>query len=175
MGVKKDNLVMIGMPGVGKSTIGVIAAKMLGMHFLDADILIQEKENRLLAEIIAQDGVDGFLAIENAVNASIDTSGAVISTGGSVIYGEEAMRHLGEIGTIVYLRLSYEQLTLRLGDLKNRGVVLKDGQDLQGLYDERTPLYEQYADLVIDEDDLDIEETLACVVEAYRKHRENHG
>ena len=125
---------------MGKSTIGVIAAKQLGYEFVDADLLIQKQEKRLLHEIISQEGVDGFLEIENRVNASIQTEGAVISTGGSVIYGKEAMEHLSSIGTVVYLKLPYPELKRRLKNLKDRGVVLKDGQTLKDLYDERTPL-----------------------------------
>ena len=147
----RKNIVLIGMPGVGKSTIGVIAAKQLGYEFVDADLLIQKQEKRLLHEIISQEGVDGFLEIENRVNASIQTEGAVISTGGSVIYGKEAMEHLSSIGTVVYLKLPYPELKRRLKNLKDRGVVLKDGQTLKDLYDERTPLYEKYADLIVDE------------------------
>ena len=155
----RKNIVLIGMPGVGKSTIGVIAAKQLGYEFVDADLLIQKQEKRLLHEIISQEGVDGFLEIENRVNASIQTEGAVISTGGSVIYGKEAMEHLSSIGTVVYLKLPYPELKRRLKNLKDRGVVLKDGQTLKDLYDERTPLYEKYADLIVDETGLDIEQT----------------
>lgn len=155
----KNNIILIGMPGVGKSTIGVVLAKQLGYQFVDADLLIQEQEHRLLKEIIAEEGVDGFLAVENRVNASIQTERAVISTGGSVIYGKDAMEHLKSIGTVVYLKLSYEALQRRLRNLKDRGVVLRDGQTLRDLYEERTPLYEKYADLVIVEDGLDIEQT----------------
>ena len=153
------NIVLIGMPGVGKSTIGVIVAKQLGYQFVDADLLIQQQEKRLLHEIISEEGVDGFLEIENRVNASIQTEGAVIATGGSVIYGKEAMEHLSSIGTVVYLKLPYPELKRRLRNLKDRGVVLKDGQTLQDLYDERTPLYEKYADIIVDETGLEIEET----------------
>lgn len=155
----RKNIVLIGMPGVGKSTIGVIAAKQLGYEFVDADLLIQKQEKRLLHEIISQEGVDGFLEIENRVNASIQTEGAVISTGGSVIYGKEAMEHLSSIGTVVYLKLPYPELKRRLKNLKDRGVVLKEGQTLMDLYEERTPLYEKYADLIVDETGLDIEQT----------------
>lgn len=162
---EKNNIVLIGMPGVGKSTIGVILAKELGYQFLDADLLIQQQENRLLKEIIAQEGVDGFIRIENQVNASIETEMTVIATGGSVIYGEEAMRHLKQIARVIYLRIPYEELEKRLGNLKNRGVVLRDGQTLCDLYKERICLYEKYADIVIDEGQKDIEETLESILE----------
>ena len=159
-----NNIVLIGMPGVGKSTLGVVLAKELGYQFVDADLLIQERENRLLKEIIAEDGVDGFLKIENDVNASISADKTVIATGGSVIYGKEAMEHLKEIGTVVYLKLDYETLDSRLGNLKGRGVVLKDCQTLKDLYDERIPLYEKYADVIVDEGGLDLEQTLTQVL-----------
>ncbi|MBQ6463102.1 MAG: shikimate kinase [Pseudobutyrivibrio sp.] len=160
----KENIVLIGMPGVGKSTLGVVLAKELGFQFVDADLLIQERENRLLKEIIAEDGVEGFLKIENDVNASIRAEKTVIATGGSVIYGSDAMEHLKEIGTVVYLKLDYDTLDSRLGNLKGRGVVLKDGQTLQDLYNERIPLYEKYADVIVDEGGLDLEQTLTQVL-----------
>ncbi|MCR5416285.1 MAG: shikimate kinase [Pseudobutyrivibrio sp.] len=160
----KENIVLIGMPGVGKSTLGVVLAKELGYQFVDADLLIQERENRLLKEIIAEEGVDGFLQIENDVNASINTTKTVIATGGSVIYGEKAMEHLGKIGEVVYLKLDYETLDSRLGSLKGRGVVLRDGQTLKTLYEERVPLYEKYADITVDEGGLDLEATLKKVL-----------
>lgn len=160
-----DNIVLIGMPGVGKSTLGVVLAKELGYQFVDADLLIQEREKRLLKEIIADEGVEGFLKIENDVNASISADKTVIATGGSVIYGKEAMEHLKEIGTVVYLKLDYETLDSRLGNLKGRGVVLKDGQTLMDLYNERVPLYEHYADVIVDEGGLDLESTLKKVLE----------
>ena len=159
----KNNIVLIGMPGVGKSTLGVVLAKELGFEFIDADLLIQKREQRLLKEIIAQDGVDGFLKIENEVNSRIHKKKAVISTGGSVIYGQEAMEHLKKIGIIVYLKLDYETLDSRLGSLKGRGVVLREGQDLKSLYEERIPLYEKYADITVDEAGLDLEATMEAV------------
>lgn len=159
-----NNIVFIGMPGVGKSTIGVILAKILGYQFVDADLLIQQHEGRLLREIIEQDGLEGFLSVENRVNAGICADKTVIATGGSVVYCEGAMKHLSEIGTIVYLKLSYDLLNKRLRNLKGRGVVLKEGQDLKGLYEERVPLYERYADIIIDEKDMDIEATLQKII-----------
>ncbi|SCZ76742.1 shikimate kinase [Pseudobutyrivibrio xylanivorans] len=165
----KNNIVLIGMPGVGKSTLGVVLAKELGYEFVDADLLIQKREKRLLKEIIAEEGVDGFLKIENDVNAGIQTDKTVIATGGSVIYGAEAMEHLKEIGTVVYLKLDYETLDSRLGSLKGRGVVLKDGQNLKSLYEERVPLYEKYADVIVDEHGLDLETTLIKLLEKIEK------
>ena len=138
------------MPGCGKSTVGVVLAKNLGYRFLDSDICIQEQEDRLLHEIITQEGLDSFLAIENKVNASLDLCRYVVATGGSAVYGKEAMSHLGEIGTVVYLKLPYEDIRERLGDLVKRGVALKEGQTLTGLYEERIPLYEKYAEITVD-------------------------
>ena len=134
--MNKQNVVLIGMPGVGKSTVGVILAKVLGYEFVDSDLLIQKAEKRLLREIIAQEGQAGFLKIENRVNASIDMEKTVIATGGSVVYCTEAMEHLKKIGTVVYLKLDYEILKKRLGNLRCRGVVLRKGQTLKDLYDE---------------------------------------
>ena len=148
----KSNVTLIGMPSAGKSTIGVLLAKRLGYSFIDADILIQEKEGRLLKEIIAQEGMDGFLQVETRVNASIEAKRSVIAPGGSVIYGKEAMEHLKEISTVVYLKMSYEELERRVGDVVDRGVALKEGMTLRDLYDERTAYYERYADITIDEE-----------------------
>ncbi len=161
----KNNIVLIGMPGVGKSTIGVILAKQLGYEFVDSDLIIQRKENRLLHEIIEQEGVDGFIEVENSVNASLCVEKSVIATGGSAVYGREAMEHLKNIGRIVYLQLSYEALEKRLGNLKGRGVVLHDGQTLKDIYEERSMLYKKYADIIVNEEDLDIEKTLQKIIE----------
>ncbi|WP_099467304.1 shikimate kinase [Konateibacter massiliensis] len=161
-----DNLILIGMPGVGKSTVGVILAKVLGYRFVDSDIVIQEKEKRLLREIIETEGVDGFIEIENRINASLEAEHSVIATGGSVVYGKEAMEHLKSIGKVVYLKLSYNKLKKRLGDIKGRGVVLREGQTLKDLYEERTLLYEKYADIVIDEEKLTIEDTITKIIGA---------
>lgn len=161
----KQNIVLIGMPGAGKSTIGVILAKVLGFNFIDADLLIQEQENRLLQDIIEEDGLDSFIEIENRVNVSISVDHTIIATGGSVIYGKEAMNHLSEIALIVYIKLSYPTISSRLGNIKQRGVVLKKGQDLYNLYEERCPLYEKYADLTIDAEGLDVEELMEAIAE----------
>ena len=150
----KRNIVLIGMPGVGKSTIGVILAKIIGYHFLDSDLVIQEREKRLLHEIISQEGTEGFLDVERTI----------IATGGSAVYGKEAMEHLKEIGEIVYLKADYPTIEKRLGNLRKRGVALKEGQTLKDLYDERCALYEKYADVVVDEQGLGTEETIGAVL-----------
>ena len=145
-----ENIILIGMPGCGKSTIGVVLAKNLGYSFVDSDLVIQEQKGMLLHTIIEEQGLDGFNAIENQINASLQADRSVIATGGSVIYGKEAMEHLKSIGTVVYLKLSYEEIADRLGDLTARGVSVREGQTLRDLYDERIPLYEKYAHVVID-------------------------
>ena len=154
------NIVFIGMPASGKSTVGVVVAKRLGYKFVDTDLVIQEVEKRLLKEIIAEEGNEGFLRIEDRVNAEIQEERAVISPGGSVVYCENAMRHYKETGMIVYLHTSYETINNRLHNAKNRGVVLKDCQTLKDLYEERTALFEWYADLTISEEGRDLEETI---------------
>ena len=151
MSDNKNNIILIGMPTSGKSTVGVILAKILGYRFIDADIVIQEKEGRKLSRIIAEDGVDGFIDIENRINSEINADKTVIATGGSVVYGKEAMEHYKEIGTVVYLKVSFETLKKRLHHAKQRGVVMKQGQTLESLYEERKALYEQYADITVDE------------------------
>ena len=163
------NIIFIGMPASGKSTIGVVIAKRLGYDFIDTDLLIQKQENRLLKEIIADVGNDGFLAIENQINRDVEAEHAVISPGGSVIYCKEAMEHFKKIGTIVYLKVSFETINRRISSAKNRGVVLKEGQTLRDLYEERTKLFERYADYTISEDGLDLEETIDKVLELFEE------
>ena len=149
--MKKTNLILIGMPASGKSTVGVIRAKVLGYGFIDTDILIQRAQKKRLAQIIKEVGVDGFLEVENRVNASVEADHCVIATGGSAVYGEDAMRHFKEIGHIMYLKTDFETIRKRLGNIRQRGVALREGQTLRDLYDERTVLYEKYADTVIEE------------------------
>ena len=163
-----NNITLIGMPGVGKSTIGVVLAKVLGYQFLDSDLLIQKQEHRRLWQIIEEEGYEGFQNVENRVNASIEAENTVIATGGSVVYCEEAMKHLKSVGTVVYLKLSLNSLAKRLGNLKGRGVLLREGQTLESLYEERTPLYEKYADVVIEELGEGIEETARKIIDKIR-------
>ena len=166
--MKYDNIVLIGMPGVGKSTVGVVLAKNMGYSFVDSDLLIQEQEGKLLHEIIGERGLDGFNEVENRVNAEINVSRSVIATGGSVVYGREAMEHLKQIGTVVYLKLSCEELSERLGDLNERGVSIREGQTLADLMEERTPLYEKYADVTINCENRQIREIVKMIREAVR-------
>lgn len=161
--MEMDNIVLIGMPGVGKSTVGVILAKIVGYEFVDADLVIQKEEGKLLKDIIAEQGTEGFIQVENRVNSKLDVHHSVIATGGSVIYGKEAMAHLKEIGTVVYLKQSFRVLNRRLRNIRNRGVVLKEGQTLRDLFEERTVLYEKYADVIVDEYGLSIEETVEAI------------
>lgn len=163
------NIVLIGMPAVGKSTVGVVVAKRLGYEFVDTDLLIQKQEKQLLKEIIAQEGNDGFLAIENQVNRDLDVENAVIAPGGSVVYCKEAMEHYKKTGTVVYLKVSYETINRRIQNAKSRGVVLKEGQTLKDLYEERVCLFEKYADYTICEDGLTIEETIGNVLKLFEE------
>lgn len=168
--MNRDNIVLIGMPGVGKSTVGVVLAKALGYQFVDADLLIQEAEGKLLSELIEEHGTDGFIELENRVNSQIQTHRSVIATGGSVVYGKEAMEHLKSIGTVVYLKQNLRVLQRRLRNLKGRGVVLKEGQTLVDLYKERTVLYEKYADITVDQYKQSIEQTLKAVRKALEEN-----
>lgn len=158
------NIILIGMPAVGKSTVGVVVAKRLGYEFIDTDLLIQKQEEKLLCEIIEEKGLDGFLEIENQVNRDVDVAHAVIAPGGSVVYCKEAMEHYKKIGTVVYLHASFETINKRLKNAKSRGVVLKEGQTLESLYNERTELFEKYADVTVSEDGLKQDETIAEVL-----------
>lgn len=165
-----SNIILIGMPGVGKSTVGVVLAKNLGYRFMDSDLVIQEREGRLLHEIISAEGTDGFLKIEDEVNASIEVDKTVIATGGSAIFGANAMEHFRQMGTVVYLSLPYDELAHRLGDLNERGVVLREGQTLRDLLEERKPYYEKYADVTVDCHNKQIREIVAEVAGLHKKN-----
>ncbi|MDO4889970.1 MAG: shikimate kinase [Coriobacteriaceae bacterium] len=156
----KDNIVLIGLPGAGKSTLGVVLAKIVNFRFLDCDLLIQEQEGQTLQEIIDARGARGFIEVENAALKRIEATRTVISTGGSAVYSAEAMEHLRSIGTVVHLRVSCDEMVRRLGNLDERGVVLRDGKAvaLPELYEERMPLYERYADITLDVTDAQFRE-----------------
>ena len=160
------NIILIGMPAVGKSTVGVILAKLLGYSFVDTDLVIQKSEGKLLKNIIAEKGIDGFIETENRILSKLDIVNSVISTGGSVIYGDEAMKNLSRNGIVIYLKLDYNKLKYRLHNIKNRGVVIREGQSLSSLYRERAPLYEKYADIIIDENGCSIEKTVNKIMDS---------
>ncbi len=163
--MKHNNIILIGMPGAGKSTLGVLLARAMNYRFLDTDLLIQEQEGKLLCEIIATEGMERFLEIEGEVNAGIEAERTVIAPGGSAIYSGKAMKHFSEIGTIVYLHVPVTELEKRLGDLKRRGVVLKEGQSLEMLFEERRVYYERYADVTVDVSKEEIGDILAELVQ----------
>ena len=158
------NITLIGMPGSGKSTVGFALARATHMRFVDVDKVIIEEEGKPLSQIIDEVGDDGFRQVENRVNASLKLRNAVIAPGGSVIYGPEAMAHLREISTVVYLKVSSEELQRRLGDLHARGVTIRPGQTFRDLYDERCPLYEKYAHVVIDTEGKKLPEVVKAIM-----------
>lgn len=169
-GSLRPNLVLIGMPGVGKSTLGVLAAKELAVPFVDTDLLIQTAHGKRLQEIIREKGLAGFRAIEEAAVCSLAISGTVIATGGSVVYSPKAMEHLRTHGFIVWLDLSLPLLEQRLGDLDARGVVRTPGQTLHALYKERQPLYARYAQVRLLLDNLGHDEALQVLWKALASH-----
>lgn len=154
------NITLIGMPGAGKSTVGVVLAKRMGMDFIDTDLIIQKEYNKTLSEIIDAKGIEGFKKVENDVISKLELDNTIIATGGSAVYGKEAMKHLRDISKVVYIQLSEENIEDRLGDLNERGVVLEDGETLQELYDERIPLYKKYAHIIVNADDMVLREVV---------------
>lgn len=168
--MEKSNIVLIGMPASGKSTVGVVLAKILGLSFMDLDITIQNHMGTTLQRIIDERGPEGFIEVENMVLSGLDCSNTVLATGGSAVYSDEAMRHLSEQGLVVYLEISYEGVAERIGNLDVRGVVMRDDsvRTLRALYDERLPLYEKYAELTVDVDGLQIGESAVLVADAIR-------
>lgn len=144
------NIVIIGMPGAGKSTLGVILAKTLGWKFTDTDIAIQETAGRLLQEIIDTEGIDAFKEIEERTILSLHCHRTVIATGGSVVFSRKAMEHLKSGGVVVYLEVSFAEMARRLDNITTRGIVLRAGESLAEMYNERVPLYKKYADITVD-------------------------
>jgi len=161
------NIVLIGMPTCGKSTVGVVVAKMLGLAFVDTDILIQNREGKKLKDIIDEKGNDGFEKVESAVIENISVDNTVIATGGSAVYAPKAMARLKEIAKVVYLAVDIEEIEKRMTDMRNRGVVFKKGQGVRELYLEREPLYEKYADYVVSEKGKTLEQTVEAVVNLF--------
>ena len=160
-------ITLIGLPSSGKSTLGVLLAKTLGYGFVDADLVIQERTGKLLHEIISESGAEGFIKLENDINQTIVGGKVIIATGGSAVYGEEAMAHFRSLGRIVYIRIPFDTLEKRLGDYSHRGVVIREGKTLRDMYDERIPLYEKYADITVDSTDT-MYETVKILTEALK-------
>jgi shikimate kinase len=148
---KRNNLILIGMPASGKSTIGVLLAKVTNRNFIDSDIVIQKRTGKLLKELISENGPEGFARIEDDINSEIECDNTIIATGGSAIFGKNAMKHFSETGTIVYLRVDHDSLLQRIGDLDERGVVHEPGETLLDIMKKREPLYERYADITVNE------------------------
>lgn len=167
---QKSNIVLIGMPGAGKSTLGIVLAKILNYNFIDADLVIQNQCDKTLQKLIDACGPEGFIEVENQILSDLTAERSIIATGGSAVYSDVAMQHLTDIGRVVYLQISYDELKTRLQDLQERGVVLKGGigMSLRELYDERKPLYEQYAEITVNVDDLSITAAARKVADALR-------
>ena len=170
--MRRENIVLIGMPASGKSTAGVVLAKVLGMDYIDTDLVIQSREGMRLSEILEKKGLDAFIRIEGESVMSIDPHHAVIATGGSVIYHEAAMAYLKQKGVIVYMKVEKEALFRRLKNIRQRGVALGEGETLEDMYAHRAPLYEKYADIVVSEDGYTLEATVRNIV---RKTGESHA
>ena len=163
--MKKDNIILIGMPGSGKTTIGTELAELIGYGYIDSDSVIVAREGMRLCELMEKVGREGFLDIEAKVNSELCASRCVIATGGSVIYRESAMTKLKTLGKIVYLKLSFDTIASRLGDLKARGVAIKEGNTLLDLYQERAPLYEKYADITVECEGMTPEQCVEAIAE----------
>jgi len=158
------NIILIGMPSAGKSTVGVVLAKTLGMNFIDTDIAIQENTGRILQEIINIDGIDAFLKIEESNILSLKCKNSVIATGGSVVFSDKSMNYLKKKGHIIYLRIGFEEIVRRLNNITTRGIVLAKSQSLLDIYNQRIPLYQKYADITIDCSDKDVEDIIENVI-----------
>ena len=161
-----SNIILIGMPGSGKSTYGVVSAKMLLKNFYDTDLLIQNLEGKSLQEIIDKNGVEYFAKAEERAILSLDIKGTVIATGGSVVYSDKAMEHLKSLGKIIYLHLSYEDMCKRISNLETRGIVFQNGETLEDMYNERLPLYNKWAQAVINCGQNTVEQTARAIVRA---------
>ena len=163
-----DNIILIGMPGAGKSTVGVLLAKTLGYAFLDTDLVIQQREGALLQSLVDSLGVEAFLDVEADAICSVECRGTVIAPGGSAVCRERAMSHLKALGRIVYLHLPLEELERRLNNISTRGIAMAPGETLAALFAYRAPLYRNYADLTVDVGRQSLEETVALVLRALR-------
>lgn len=163
------NIVLVGMPGCGKSTVGVILAKTLGMSFVDTDLLICAQEENTLQNIIEEKGLNYFSEVECGIGAGLSAKNTVIATGGSMVLYEKAMTHLKEIATVVYIDVNLDELKKRLVNIKTRGITFEKGETLEDIFNIRTPLYKKYADITIKADDFSIEENVTRLTEILNK------
>ena len=164
--MNKENIILIGMPGSGKSTCGVLAAKALLQNFFDTDLLFQGLEEKRLQDIIDDDGIEYFLSAEERAILSLDINATVVATGGSVVYSDKSMEHLKKSGKVIYLHLSYDTMVDRIKNITTRGVVVKEGDSLEDMYNERLPMYQKWADVVINCDNNTVEQTVEKIVKA---------
>ena len=156
----KSNIILIGMPACGKSTVGVVLAKTMNKGFVDTDLLIQQKEGRRLQEIIDAEGNDYFRRVERSVLLDFNGSGQVVATGGSAVYFDDAMEHFRRDGVVVYLKVSLDNILERMNNIRTRGISIDKGQTIEELYLERAPLYEKYADITVDADGCTVEQVI---------------
>lgn len=161
-----NNIILVGMSGAGKSTLGVLLAKIINKKFIDTDLVIQQKYNKVLHEIISSEGVHQFKHYEEQMLLEFSEKNTVVATGGSVIYSHKGMEKLRETGKVVYIHVPFKNIEKRLKDITTRGIIIEDGQTLKGLYEEREPLYRKYADIVINVNNESIEETLSQILKA---------
>lgn len=164
--MNKENIILIGMPGSGKSTCGVLAAKALLKNFFDTDLLFQGLEEKRLQDIIDDDGIEYFLSAEERAILSLDINATVVATGGSVVYSDKSMEHLKKSGKVIYLHLSYDTMVDRIKNITTRGVVVKEGDSLEDMYNERLPMYQKWADVIINCDNNTVEQTVEKIVKA---------
>ena len=166
------NVVLIGMPGCGKSTCGVLVAKQLCKSFLDTDLLMQENEGMKLSQILEQKGEEGFKKAERDSVLTLYTRNCIIATGGSMVYHDDAMQKLKQDGVVVFLDISFKNMMRRIRSFKARGVLLKDGVTPKQMYDERVALYKKYADIVIDVNRNTIDTTVSQIISHIKEYEQ---